>query len=99
MVKLHRRPGEPIRLKDYAGSLVAYRDTERTHRERKLVAKVNRLIGEVEISLIAPAAHFDGDVIRFGEHSVSPDRLSLYRVFNGGWALSQQHLPAYHLTA
>jgi len=85
MVKLRRKPGELIRLKDSAGSLVAYRDTERTHRERKLLEKVNRLIGEADICLNAPDAHFDGNVIRFGEHSVYPDMLSLYRVFNGGW--------------
>lgn len=85
--RLRRKPRELIRLKDSAGSLVSYRDTERTHRERKLVEKVNCLIADTEISLNAPDAHFDGDVIRFGEHSVYPDMLSLYRVFNGGWTL------------
>ncbi|KQZ50477.1 hypothetical protein ASD54_09590 [Rhizobium sp. Root149] len=83
--RLRRKPGELIRLKDSAGSLVSYRDTERTHRERKLVEKVNRLIADTEISLNAPDAHFDGELIRFGEHSVYPDMLSLYRVFNGSW--------------
>lgn len=85
--KLPRASGELIRLKDSAGSLVGYRDTERTHRERKLVMKVNRLIGETEIALDAPDAVFDGDVIRFGDHAVYPDMIALYRVFNGGWTL------------
>ena len=87
MRRLQRKPGELIRLKDPGGSLVSYRDTERTHRERKLLQQVNKLISETEISLIAPEAEFDGDVIRFGEHSVYPEMRSLYRVFNGGWTL------------
>jgi hypothetical protein len=84
---MRRASGEAIRLKDASGSLIGYRDTERTHRERRLVENVNRLIGGAEIVLNSPDAVFDGDVIRFGEHTVYPDMLSLYRVFNGGWTL------------
>lgn len=85
--KLRQKRGELIRLKDSSGSLIGYRDTERTHRERKLVEKVNRLIQETEIALDAPDAMVDGDVIRFGAHAVYPEMVSLYRVFNGGWTL------------
>jgi hypothetical protein len=89
--RLQRKPGELIRLKDPAGSLVSYRDTERTHRERRLLQQVNKLISETEISLSAPEAEFDGDAIRFGEHSVYPEMRSLYRVFNGGWTLGGRY--------
>jgi hypothetical protein len=85
--KLRRKTGELIRLKDSSGSLIGYRDTARTHRERKLVQKVNVLIRETEITLDTPDAVFDGDVIWFGEHAVYPEMVSLYRVFNGGWTL------------
>lgn len=84
---LRKSSGELIRLKDASGALVGYRDTERTHRERKLLERVNRLISEAEIGLVSPNAIHDGDVIRFGEHTVYPEKRSLYRVFNGGWTL------------
>lgn len=83
--KLRREPGELIRLKDANRLLVDYRDTERTHRDRKLVEKVNRLIAATDIRLDAPDAVVDGDVIRFGAHTVYPDMQALYRVYNGGW--------------
>lgn len=86
-----RTSGELIRLKDVKGCLVGYRDTERTHRERKLIEKVNRLIAETDISLPAPDAVVEGDVIRFGQHTVYPEMTSLYRVFNGGWTLGGRY--------
>lgn len=84
---LRQKSGELIRLKDSSGALIGYRDTERTHRERKMVDKVNRLIRETEITLATPDAVFDANTIRFGDHAVYPDMISLYRVFNGGWTL------------
>ncbi|TAV12594.1 hypothetical protein ELI37_19855 [Rhizobium leguminosarum] len=89
--KLQKTQRELIRLKDAYGNLTGYRDTERTQRERRLVEKVNRLIGETEISLASPDAVADGDTIRFGNHTVYPEMCSLYRVFNGGWTLGGRY--------
>lgn len=83
--KASRDVGELIRLKDADGNLVAYRDTERTSRDRKFLQVVNQHIAAADIRL--DAGVHDGRLIRFGRHAVNPDIRQLYRVFNGGWQL------------
>ena len=82
-----RDVGEIVRLKDAEGRLVAYRDTERTMRDRRFLETVNERIAAADIRLDAPGAVQDGHVLRFGRHAVYPDMKALYRVFNGGWTL------------
>lgn len=82
-----KRPQELIRLKDAKGNLVSYRDTERTMRDRKFLEAVNKHISASDIQLHAPAGVRDGDLIRFGEHTVYTDMNELFRVYNGAWTL------------
>lgn len=82
-----RDVGELVRLKDTEGRLVAYRDTERTVRDRRFLETVNERIVAADIRVDAPGAVLDGHVLRFGRHAVYPDMKALYRVFNGGWTL------------
>lgn len=85
--KAERRVGELVRLKDAQGRLVAYRDTERTVRDRRFLETVNERIATADVRLDAPGAVLDGLVLRFGRHAVYPEMKALYRVFNGGWTL------------
>jgi len=85
--KVERHVGELVRLKDEQGRLVAYRDTERTLRDRRFLETVNERIAAANIRLDAPDAVLDGHVLRFGRHAVYPDMKALYRVFNGGWTV------------
>lgn len=85
--KVKRDVGELVRLKDRERRLVAYRDTERTMRDRRFLETVNESIAAADIRLDAPGAALDGHVLRFGHHAVYPDMKALYRVFNGGWTL------------
>jgi hypothetical protein len=85
--KAKRDVGELVRLKDGEGRLVAYRDTERTVRDRRFLETVNERIAATDIRLDAPGAVLDGHVLRFGRHAVYPDMKALYRVFNAGWTL------------
>ncbi|WP_156460072.1 hypothetical protein [Mesorhizobium sp. Root157] len=85
--KAKRHVGELVRLKDEQGRLVAYRDTERTVRDRRFLETVNERIAAADIRLPAPGAVLDGHVLRFDRHAVYPDMKALYRVFNGGWTL------------
>lgn len=85
--KAERHIGELVRLKDREDRLVAYRDTERTMRDRRFLEAVNERIAAADIRLDAPGAVLDGHVLRFGRHAVYPDMKTLYRVFNGGWTL------------
>ncbi|MGU3401324.1 hypothetical protein ACLBWS_16535 [Brucellaceae bacterium D45D] len=80
-----KRSQELIRLKDTQGHLASYRDTERTMRDRKFLEAVNRHISASRIELHAPDGVHDGDLIRFGTHTVYTHMNELYRVFNGGW--------------
>ncbi|TWH28308.1 MULTISPECIES: hypothetical protein [unclassified Aminobacter] len=93
------RVGELIRLKDMNGTLVSYRDTERTSRDRRFLEAVNRHIADVDIRL----GHINGvkmDENRgaiffpgflqwmdegFGDHTVYTRMNELYRVYNGNW--------------
>lgn len=95
------RVGEIIRLKDSNGTLVGYRDTERTARDRRALEAVNRHIANADIRL----AHINGVTVDedagtiffpgflqwldegFGDHTVYTRMNALYRVYNGGWAL------------
>lgn len=81
--------GELIRLKDAKGNLIAYRDTERTSRDRKLLKAVNDHISSAGIRL--EAGTLDGQMIRFANHAVYPDMTELYRVYNGGWTLGGRY--------
>ena len=81
--------GELIRLKDAKGNLIAYRDTERTSRDRKLLKAVNDHIAGADIRLEAGTS--DGQMIRFANHAVYPDMTELYRVYNGGWTLGGRY--------
>lgn len=85
--KAERQVGELVRLKDVHGRLVAYRDTERTVRDRHFLETVNERLAEADIRLASPGAVLDGHVLRFGRHAVYPDMKALYRIFNGGWTL------------
>lgn len=95
------RVGEIIRLKDTDGNLIGYRDTERTHRDRKFLEAVNRRIAEADIRL-GPingiTVNEDAGTIFFpgflqhldygmGDHTVYPRMKELYRVFKGSWQL------------
>ncbi|WP_428427290.1 hypothetical protein [Pararhizobium sp.] len=83
--KIKRVPGELIRLKDKNGILQNYRDTQRTSDERKLLVKANAVIAKTDIRLDAPGGVVDGEAIRFDAHTVYPDMIEMYRVYNGGW--------------
>jgi hypothetical protein len=89
--KVKRVAGELIRLKDKDGNLIDYRDTQRTSDNRKLLQKVNARIAESEIRLEAPDAVVDGNVIRFDNHTVYPDMIEMYRIYNGGWTLGGRY--------
>ena len=80
--KVRQHPGELIRLKNTAKVLVDYKDTERTHRERKFLEKINRMYENADIRLDSPNAACDGDLIHFAEHTVDTSKRSLYRVYN-----------------
>lgn len=75
-------PGELIRLKNKEKVLVDYKDTERTHRERKFLEKLNRVYESAELRLNSPNVVVDGPLIRFAEHTVDTTRRSVYRVYN-----------------
>lgn len=80
--KVRRHPGELIRLKNTAKVLVDYKDTERTHRERRFLQKINRMYENADITLDSPNAVYDGDLIHFTDHTVDSSKRSLYRVYN-----------------
>lgn len=99
--KLGYRVGELVRLKDADGHLVAYRDTERTTRDRRFLEAVNGHISQADIRLHgingavvdedAGTIFFPGFMQGFedgiGDHTVYTRMIALYRVFKGGWNL------------
>ncbi|MGO4441638.1 hypothetical protein [Rhizobium sp. RAF56] len=85
VLKVESTPGELIRLKDRNGVLMGYRDTERTHRDRKFIERVNASLRDTEIVL--DGVSLDDGMIKFANHTVNTMRASLYRVYNGAWTL------------
>lgn len=89
-----RRSGELIKMKDKDGKLIDYQETRRTMSDRKMLEAVNARIRSSKIELAAPTIESqDEHVIRFKvdekhrAHAVYPDKIELYRVYNGGWSL------------
>jgi hypothetical protein len=94
-----RRRGEVIRLKEAkTGKLIDYRETRRTVADRKITEGINARIRNAKIVLDAPTiAEQNAHVIHFkvdddhGEHAVYPEKIELYRVYNGGWNLGGRY--------
>jgi hypothetical protein len=91
--KVRVEKGETIILKDRAGRLMPYKDTERTHRMRRFVEAFNEACSGWDIDLPAPGSVEEGYLLRFlpdGEGSaefvVNTTLRSMFRVFNhGAW--------------
>jgi hypothetical protein len=95
------RMGELIRLKDAAGNLVGYRDTERTMRDRRFLEDVNRHMASADIrihGINGVVADDNAGTIFFpgflqwlddgiADHTVYTRMKQLYRVYNGAWTL------------
>jgi len=78
-------PLETVRLKDRGGKLINYRrDTAKTKAMRWFLAEQNEALAATVITLKAPGAVHDGNVIRCGEHTLYPAMQTLWRVFNRG---------------
>jgi len=85
---------ELLRLKDKDGHLVRYDDTERTHRMRRKLEDDNEAIVSVTLTLEVDGATRNGPLLTFptvegkdGPAVVNTAKLTLYRVFNGGWEM------------
>jgi len=85
---------ELLRLKDKDGHLVDYRDTERTQRRRHALEADNEAIGSVMLTLDVDGATRNGPLLTFpvvdgkdGPAVVNTAKVTLYRVFNGGWGM------------
>jgi hypothetical protein len=83
--------GETIILKDRAGHLMPYKDTERTHRMRRFVEAFNEAEACWDIQLPASGAVKEGYLLRFlptdegdAEFVVNTTLRTLFRVFNHG---------------
>ena len=86
LVVAEKHDGQTVVLKNVEGGLVGYKDTERTERDRKFMERLNRRLAGIQITLDAPHVR-DGNLIRFPQHAVNADDVSLYRVYSGGWTL------------
>ena len=75
---------EPIAFKDGLGRLIDYRDTERTRRMRKDLARFNEAIGSCAVQI--DAGERRGQVVRFDTGgAVNLSHARLHRVFNVAW--------------
>jgi hypothetical protein len=73
-----------IRLRDEDKQYVDYRETERTHRSRGRVRKINEAVCSVGIELPPGVGERVGDFLRMESGTVNLGATTYYRVFNNG---------------
>ena len=85
---------ELVRFKDKGGHLVDYHDTERTCRMRRELEATNEAVTSLTLTLDIEGATNNGPLLTFpvaegkgGPAVVNTAKLTLYRVFNGGWEM------------
>jgi hypothetical protein len=78
------RPRALIRLRDKSKLLVDFRDTERTSRMARNVAKITEAIGGLTIGL-PKIGERRGDLLLIGDCCVNLGNTNFYRVFNEDW--------------
>ncbi len=79
-------PMELVRLKDSSKRLTGYRDTAQTRAMRRELVAQNEAIASIEIRVDCVDWRIDGrGLLRNDLAVVNPRKVSLYRVFNGGW--------------
>jgi hypothetical protein len=75
---------EVLRLKDEAGNLMDYRDTNETRRMRREVERINNGLRSARIDLAAPDVLRVGPYLIVGGAYILPATLEVYRVFVRG---------------
>jgi hypothetical protein len=84
-------PHEPIRLKDGAGDLIKYGESNERIRWRNDMRAINEVLASADIVLDAPDVEWNPTLVRVptddSELIVLPWHKAAYRVFNGGWNL------------
>ena len=79
-------PNEVIRLKNDAKALIAYADTDETHRMRREILAQNEAIGSIKTGLNSPNWCFDRHgLLRSERATINPSKAFLRRVFNSTW--------------
>jgi hypothetical protein len=84
-------PGELVRLKDSAGKLVDYADTNRTRALRRQVAVLNEALTSASIRLASSDIRWNSHTVVVDRSIVRPAQIAGYRVFNTDWSLGGRY--------
>lgn len=97
MVKLRQEMRELIVMKDRAGHVIGYDETDRTRSERRFMQTINECLRGADLQLPLSHAWLEGDLLHLdgGKRIVNVDRVELYRVFNGGWTFGGRMFGGY----
>lgn len=87
MPALSKRRGETIVLKSAEGELIDYDETVDTRNKRYVLERINEVLARTDFQVLGDDEMADGRWKKIDGELTSTKRVTLKRIFNGGWTL------------